>query len=274
VAPCAWPISYSGCGSCAPLDALSAADKARVEEMATAYLWNWTGQKLGVCPMVLRPCRSDCGSGESTFDGYGPRTSGYLGRQGAPPHPSPALVNGAWIGAQCGTCGSGACSCLAPTTLRLPGPVAGVAAVVVDGVTLAPTKYRVDPGDLLVRTDGWSWPTCQDFTKDSTQSGTWQVTYDRGEVVPVGGQIAAGVLACELAKAWCNDGSCKLPQRLQTVSRQGVTIVVPDPLDTDTGATGIWLIDSWVASVTLPKRGAAVYSVDVPVGSRGRLGPA
>jgi hypothetical protein len=30
------------------------------------------------------------------------------------------------------------------------------------------------------------------------------------------------------------------------------------------GRTGIWLVDSWVASVTKPKRGGHVYSVDIP----------
>jgi hypothetical protein len=92
---------------------------------------------------------------------------------------------------------------------------------------------------------------------------TWSVTYQQGKPVPVGGQIAAGLLACELAKAACGDKSCGLPQRVQSITRQGVTVAVLDAFDDiDTGHTGIWLIDSWVASVTKRPRRWRVLSPD------------
>src|SRR3546814_4772015 len=50
--------------------------------------------------------------------------------------------------------------------------------------------------------------------------------------------ISAGRLANELAKAACNDKSCGLPQRVQSITRQGVTVAVLDSFDDiDTGHT-------------------------------------
>jgi hypothetical protein len=94
---------------------------------------------------------------------------------------------------------------------------------------------------------------------------TWQVDYLLGQPVPIGGQIAAGVLACELAKAACSDGSCQLPQRIQTITRQGVTIAMIDSFDdVSHGATGIWIIDSWVSSIVNTPVPSRVYSPDIP----------
>lgn len=261
--PCTWPVSYAGCSSCTPLEALSVQEKAAVEAMAVTYLWEWTLRQFDVCTMTVRPCRREC-RGLSTFWGKGPfpRTWAY----------APALVEGQWYGASCGTCRTAECSCAEPVTLRLPGPVVSVGEILMDGVVLAPVAYRLDAGGLLVRLDGSSWPDCQDLTRATTEPGTWQVTFDRGTPVPEGGQLAAGVLACELAKALCRDSTCALPQRIQTITRQGVTVAVTDPFTgVDKGATGIWLIDSWIASVTKPRRQSTVHSVDL-ARPRNRLG--
>ncbi len=258
-APCTWPISYASCASCAPLDALEAAEKATFEQMATDYLWNWTSRVYGTCPVTVRPCRGNCSDYLSTFWGSGPYP--FQGSGGW----YPVLINGAWTNVHCGVCGINTCNCGSTGAIALPGPVASVTLVTIDGVTLDPSAYRVDNGYLLVRTDGQQWPTCQDLNAPVTEPNTFQVEYERGAEVPIGGQMAAGILACEFAKAACRDASCALPQRVQSITRQGVTVAVLDAFDDiDTGHTGIWLIDSWVASVSKPKRGAAVYSPDVP----------
>ena len=87
-----------------------------------------------------------------------------------------------------------------------------------------------------------------------------------GTPVPAGGQVAAGLLSLEMAKALAHDSSCKLPQRWQSITRQGVTITAQDLFeDLNEGRTGLWLVDSWVASVTQPKRvGGRVFSPDIP----------
>ena len=252
--PCDWPVSYA---SCTDLQEYAnedgrAVDISLFEGMATALLWEWTGRRFGPCEVTVRPTRRRCA-----------RPSTYSGTQRA--GWQPVQVNGRWFNLTCGSCLSEACKCDAPAALILPGPVASVTSVVVDGVPLLPTAYRVDNRRFLVRLDGKGWPTSQDVTAAPGLPGTWSVTYRRGLEVPDGGQVAAGVLALELAKAACSDRDCALPQRIQTVTRQGVSMTILDEFeDVKEGRTGIWLIDSWVASIRGPERGGRVYSPDVP----------
>ena len=258
--PCDWPVSFAGCSTCTPLDAMNVEEKALFEEAAVDYLWRWTDRVFGVCDVTIRPCRTQCaGSEVPSFWGKGPFPGGHL------PYWVPVLIGGSWHNVLCGAC-SGVCECEGGTySLRLPGPVVSVTTVMVDGEELPHESYRVDNKGALVRVDGQVWPPCQDIRSPSTEPGTFEVTYQRGTEVPTGGQIAAGVLACELAKAACNDASCALPQRVQSITRQGVTIAVLDAFDdVDAGHTGIWIIDSWVASVTKPRARSTVRSPDIP----------
>jgi len=254
-----WPIVYPG--DCPALDGV--ADPLVYEQMATQYLWNWTGRVYGTCPVTVRPCRSDCAEGMSTFWGGGPYPRGPALRGSAPW--TPVLLAGQWFNVACGRCGDD-CSCGGGTpALRLPGPVASVDQVLIDGTELDAAAYRVDNHSLLVRLDGDAWPICQNMSEPVSAPNTFAVTYDYGSEVPVGGQMAAGALSCELAKAASGDNSCQLPRRIQTIARQGVTIGFLDAMDDlDKGRTGIWLIDSWVSSVVNPPRASRVYSVDIP----------
>lgn len=258
ILPCDWPVDYSACGGGLPepLASLPASGVATFEEMAATYLWDWTGRKYGQCEVTLRPCRQECWEGRSTFWGG----SGGPLRGGLPF--TPALIRGQWYNLGCGTCGD-ACGCGSTQALRLPGPIASVGEVQIDGTVLDPAAYRVDNGRFLVRQDGALWPTCQDMNLMLGQPDTWGVTYTKGYAVPKGGQVAAGLLANELAKAACNDKTCGLPRRVQSITRQGVTVAVLDAFDDiDEGHTGIWLIDSWVASVVRRPRRMRVLSPD------------
>lgn len=265
--PCTWPVNYSACGGgpCEALSSLPASGQAAFEEMASTYLWNWTNQQYGLCDIQLRPCKQDCWSSNvSTFWGFGGpagQIAGLGSGFGRAPF-TPVLINGQFFNLGCGRC-SDSCGCGSSDALRLPGPVASITEIQIDGVVLPSTAYRVDNHQLLVRTDGGIWPFCQDMDAPLGSENTWAVTYKQGLSVPVGGQIAAGLLACELAKAACGDKSCGLPQRVQSITRQGVTVAVLDAFDdVDTGHTGIWLIDSWVASVTKRPRRWRVLSPD------------
>lgn len=257
--PCNWEISYAECAEddCEPL--MSSPASGTYETMAVDYLWNWTGKQLGVCGVSLRPCRTLAfmNRGGSTYWGRSRLSSGGFTY-------TPQLIGGSWYNVACGSCGS-ACECGSPRSLVLPGPVVEIEEVLIDGEALDPAAYQVQNGRYLIRTDGGRWPTTQDMTKNPDQPGTWQITYTYGVPVPVGGQVAAGVLACELAKAACGDDSCGLPQRVQEITRQGYSVAVLDSFeDIDKGHTGIWLIDSWVASLTKSPRASRVYSPDVP----------
>jgi hypothetical protein len=257
-----WPVSYSECGPCTALDTMSDDGRQVFEAMAGEYLWHWTGRVLGLESVNVRPCRDDClWNSRSSFWGMTQnRFTAGVGGSGF----TPALIGGSWFNLYCGTCGD-KCSCGSwIRSLRLPGPVDSIEAVTIDGEPLDPVAYRVDNRALLVRMDGHRWPTCQNMNVPAGEDGTWSVDYTRGTPVPLGGQVAAGVLACELAKAACHDSTCQLPQRVQTVTRQGVTIAVLDAFnDVEKGRTGIWLIDSWLASIMHSPRPARVYSVDV-----------
>lgn len=255
---CEWPVNYAECQSCGPLEAMEPEERERFEQMAVEYLWNWTGRGLGVCEVTLRPCGRGVVSA-TTFWGNGPTS----GTRHAPFTWQPALIGGQWYNLTCGSCGD-TCGCGSPSSIRLPGPVDHVVQVKINGEVLDPDSYRIDNRNILVRIDGGSWPREQDMSSEDDQPGTWSITYGKGSPVPSGGQIAAGVLACELAKAACNDKSCALPQRVQTVTRQGVTIAMLDSFDdVGKGRTGIWLIDSWVSSIIDPPRPAKVHSPDL-----------
>jgi hypothetical protein len=62
-----------------------------------------------------------------------------------------------------------------------------------------------------------------------------------------------------LAKALINDRTCGLPQRIQNITRQDVSVTVLDSFEgIDEGHTGIWVVDSWIASVTKPLQFSSV----------------
>lgn len=249
-----WPVSYAECDTLGPEQCWTPTSKAIYEQAAVEYLWNWTGRGYGLCPVTVRPCRSECSLGmPHPLDPVGPWMWG------------PVLLAGQWYNLACGICGD-LCSCVGtPQALRLPGPIDSITQILIDGQALAQAAYRVDNGWVLVRQDGDGWPSCQDMSLPAGEVGTWSIEYVKGTPVPLGGQVAAGVLAIELAKFACRDSTCQLPRRVQSVTRQGVTVAILDSFDdVDKGRTGVWLVDSWVASVTRRPKGGTVASVDIP----------
>lgn len=256
--PCTWEVSYETCSD-EEVEKMTPAQRERFEAMATAYLWNFTLRQFGTCPVVIRPCTQDCTGGMPTFWGSGPYPQG--GHLWAP-----VWANSQWRNPTCGVCAQ-ECQCVDGTReLALPGPVASVTAVKVDGATLvAGVDYRV-VGNRLVRLGPEPWPVCQDMYAAATEPNTWEITYELGTSVPPGGQIAAGILALEFFKASCNDATCALPKRLQNITRQGVTVTLLDNFENlEKGQTGLWLVDSWVASVVkTPNPPGRVYSPDIP----------
>lgn len=248
--PCDWPVSYAQCTTeggalPVPLASMPASGVEMFETMAAEYLWRWTGRALGLCEVTINPCRQDCTEGQSSFYGGGPF-------RGSSPW-TPVLVQGRWLNIGCGHCGD-SCGCAGDASLRIPGPVDSLVRVVEDGVEVDPAVLGIYNNSFITRSDGKAWSPCG-----------LEITYRRGTAVPVGGQTAAGILAVELAKAACSDNTCQLPKRVQTVTRQGVTIAMLDSFDDiDKGHTGIWLIDSWLASMIKPRQPSAVLSPDIP----------
>lgn len=116
------------------------------------------------------------------------------------------------------------------TRLDLPLlPVRAVSDVWIDGVAF--TDYRVDDHRTLVRLDGETWPSHQEWTLDPSvdaDSG-WQVHYTHGLGPPADMVRATAVLACELARACASDSGCRLPRGTQSVARSGLSISLMDP---------------------------------------------
>lgn len=276
--PCNWPLVYCGDGAesgasgyelCSSLASLTPQMAAIVERAAISYLWNWTRRQFGTCTVQIRPCRDQCNSLWTTYRGRGWPTTNLPWFEGSPGPLNPALIGGQWYNLPCGGgCPQDDCSCQYVPTVDLAGPVASVTEVRLNGAILDPSAYRVDNYRYLIRTDGGDWPVCQNMVSDPlTDDDTFLVTYEIGVEVPAGGELAAGVLACQMAKAACNDKSCQLPQRIQQMTRQQVQVTVLDNYGSmyQYGTTGIWVVDSWVSSIMASNRqtGMRVASPDV-----------
>lgn len=220
--------------------------QARAEALAWSTLRHLTGGLVGNSPVLARPCRSGC-DGYDGF-GYGP---GFM----------PVNRGGRWFNVGCGC--SGSCSCVAIEQITLPGSVAVVQTVWVDGVALDSSDYRLDNGHLLVRTDGGTWPLCQNMNLNHTETGTFAVQYVPGIDPGTTGAWAAGILTAEFAKA-CSGEKCRLPASVTSLSRQGVSMEFTQGMFAG-GVTGIREVDAYVLSVNPAHRNkpSTVWSPDL-----------
>lgn len=186
---------------------------------ASEILWQLTAQRFGLCRVTLRPCRSTCVDQDARGAGWWEFGS----------YPYPTWIAGSWFNLGCGGCRNG-CSCTELQETLLPGPIAAMVEVRLDGEVMDPTAYAVHDYRKLVRVDGGSWPLCNDFTRPLTETGTWAVTADYGEPVPMTGQIAVGELACEIARSLAGE-ACALPAGVQQITRQGVSMTFNEYAD-------------------------------------------
>lgn len=216
VGPCAWDLSSVCCDG---WDALSSQIRAQSTDYATLVLWSATGRQFGQCEITVRPCGRWCGDGNGgVWWDYGTWV--------------PYISQGLWYNCSCGF-GDNCQSCRPKCQVYLPGPVTGISQVLLDGVIVDPATYRVDDQAWLVRTGTASdgspncWPYKQDYSKPTTAATTMQVTMTRGQAPPSALLAAAGMLACEYAKA-CQGLACRLPGRVTSVTRQGVSVNMTD----------------------------------------------
>lgn len=220
--------------------------------LATLVLWAATGRRYGRCLVTLRPCGP---VDPVLYRTYPVQDGNFWTLIG---------TSGGVIGPVAfGGCCAGGCVC-SPSEIVLPGPVSEVVEVQVDGVVVNTDGYRLD-GERLVRI-GSTWPVTQDLSAAAGADNTWQVTYRRGREVPPVLQNAAGLFACEVAKAR-SGGSCALPARITSVSRQGVDVQLLSVEDfLDKGLTGYEQVDMVIRALNPGGLHAAprVLSLDVP----------
>lgn len=256
--PCNWTID-TGC--CSGWAGFTPAVQASATSWASYILWALTGRQFGLCPVTVRPCFRRCEP--RTYMTYGVwMESPWGGSSGGSWIP---WISGDGEWRNCGNC-CGVCCCGASCEVWLPGPVAQIQSVLVNNVVVDPAAYRVDNEDVLVRQDGGCWPECANLdVPPSSTNNTFVVTYSRGSALPAGAAIAAGMLACEFAKA-CTGQPCALPDTVRSISRQGMQFELVDPnTEFDHGRTGIIQVDRFISAVN-PHHLASrpeVYSIDM-----------
>jgi hypothetical protein len=125
-----------------------------------------------------------------------------------------------------------------------------------NGVVLDPSSYYlVDHSTIQIKA-GTPWTPCN-----------VEITYAYGVPVPTAGKMAARKLAIEFARLWAGDEMCELPQRVTSVSRQGVSYTILDNQEfIQELRTGLYEIDLFLKVVNPDnaRRKSKVFSVDTP----------
>lgn len=186
-------------------------------QAATEILWQGTRQQFGLCTTTIRPCRRSC------YGDSWPFTSSWW-QFGT--YPQPVLYAGAWYNITCGSCPD-TCSCARLEEALLPVPAQQIIEVKLNGSVMPTGSYRIDDNRFLVRTDGFSWPMCQDLTAADTEDNTWSVTLSVGQLVPTAGRFAVGELAIDYMK-YCLGIGCEFPRWTTNITRADVSLTFPD----------------------------------------------
>lgn len=232
-------------GCCDGWDGYDADAQCRATALAWSTLRTLTAGRVGSCAVTMRPClTAPCDVCSAQHNWMHPR-----------------IRDGYWINTVCPT---PRCSCAPLCEIAFPGPVAQVTEVTWSGQVIPASAYRIDNGNLLVRQDGECWPSCQHMGRPLGAPCTLGVSYVPGVVPGVEGEWAAGVLACEFAKA-CTGGKCRLPSSVVAIARQGVTMELAMGMFAD-GQTGIREVDAYLLSLN-PNRlrnAPMVWSPDLP----------
>lgn len=124
------------------------------------------------------------------------------------------------------------------------------------GEILDPSSYYLVDHSVLQATAGVPWTPCN-----------VEVTYTYGQPIPSVGKMAARTLAIEFAKLWAGDDDCMLPQRVTSVSRQGVSYTILDNQDfIQELRTGLYAVDLFIktANPDGARRRSRVFSPDAP----------
>jgi hypothetical protein len=197
-------------------DPVMAAKIRKSEAFAWSLLAALTAYRIGTCPVTVRPCAARCAP-QGSYN-VAP-ASGRLGGVLAPLTIGlPYISGGVWYNS-CG-CRPQSCSCTSMSEIILPGPVGSIVEVRLDGATLDRSLYVVYNGGRLARTDGETWPICQDMTLSDADG--FSVKYYRGSRPNVMTNAAAGALANEFLLS-CMGEDCRLPGNVTSVTTPGAT---------------------------------------------------
>lgn len=242
--PCAIEVDIS---CCPEWDTYDTELQTAAAEYGAIIVWASTGRRFGLCSKTVRPCRRDCGDCGGAGGWYWGDGTWF-----------PYIMNGVWRNCSCAS-GDGCSGCRPACQVWLEPPVNSIVEVYFSGSGIVdPSSYRVDDYQWLVRqgpavtgsgaTD--CWPVMNNMNFPASGAGepfdnsAWQVTYLQGVPMPSALSRAAGELACEYAKM-CLGHPCRLPGRMTSLSRQGVTASFANVEQLlDDGLTGISTVDN------------------------------
>lgn len=133
-------------------------------------------------------------------------------------------------------------------------PVTRITAIRQEGSAADVADFHIDSYRYLVRNDGEPFPYRNNMSalpgsaEDNADDGyVFEVTVEYGMQVPRLMTRATRALACELVQG-CLELPCKLPTRVNSLSRQGVSMDVVNPHDLlINGRTGIYEVDLAIA---------------------------
>lgn len=213
-----WPVDVGCCGwtERSPDEEM----KQRAVDLAGQSLRMLTGYRVGGCPVTVQPC-------VKVFDDHRDHFFGGMAHIAF----ANSNVSCDCMGEVCGVCNSA-------HILIMPGIVGRVDEVMVAGAVLDPSSYHVENYSRLVRTDGQVWP-------NTTNPDQFTVTYLPSHPVDAMGEYAAGLLACEYAKACVGDRQCRLPKSVVSIVRAGVSMELSQDAFPN-GRTGIAPVDAYI----------------------------
>lgn len=220
-----------------PLDGIDDAIVVDALAVGADVCWALSGRRFGECSVTVYPVAS----GLATCPPLGPWVWATY-----PPSDEPILTTVARLD-------NG-------RIFDLGQQVSSVDDVTIDGDPF--DDWRLEDGWRLVRTDGLLWPW-------STDPTALRVSLDItvGLSVPVLGVRASAELACEVVKAITDDADCRLPSRVTSLVRQGVSVAMAEPgVFFAEGRTGLYLVDLFIATYNPNKLASpsVVYSPDRP----------
>jgi hypothetical protein len=153
-------------------------------------------------------------------------------------------------------CLSGFCSCgCGPNQVNIGlWPVTNLVSVRYDGTLYteaeADALFHVNEYHYLARNDGEAFLTGNQWAiaggeEDTEDNGNvFEVTVDYGLSVPRLLTRAARALACQFVNACCGGDGCKLPERVTSIVRVGVTQEIASVVDLlEKGRTGVYEVD-------------------------------
>lgn len=265
VGPCfPWTTDAAVKAAVSGIDA--AADLTEWIEAASEVLYALTGRQFkGLCRATIRPGHEGCSCGGRCSahawgwpfsGGFGLYGSGWYGGYGAWPIGMEGPRN----------------TLICASEIDLGHEARSVESIKIDGVEIDPATWRLDPLGKLVRQPDSSgnrlvWPCCQRVDLPSGRPGTFEIRYLYGLDPPASVVMAVNVLAGQFWLASNGSGQCKLPQHVQTMTRQGVTatFITDTSVFLAKGFTGLSVVDQVIAAFNPAhvQRRARVISIDV-----------